>query len=269
MRNKKPNATLAWKRLEDVLVPRLQLTLFERAVYSHLLRHSHLEGRRRLRFSTSWLARSAGLSLNARKAVRTLALKGALRIVERTYHGHVVEVLLPDEIRAAQDAARQHSLPSTGFDLEGADFLRTPELRQALHRREGGRYFYCLCDLPPRLQTLDHVVPDCRHGLDSYRNLVSCCLECNTQKNDRPAADHLRRLFRNRRLTSIELNARLRALRALATGELKPVLRQDQRANGPVLRQRSATTTGRALSPTDATCGTPGRAPRGRPRLNC
>lgn len=127
MRNKKPNATLAWKRLEDVLVPRLQLTLFERAVYSHLLRHSHLEGRRRLRFSTSWLARSAGLSLNARKAVRTLALKGALRIVERTYHGHVVEVLSTGARRSSCRACYPLRCDQIGF-------LRGGEGPQAIHK---------------------------------------------------------------------------------------------------------------------------------------
>src|SRR5258708_1193278 len=53
----KTNAVLIWKQLEDVLVPRLCLTLAERAVYSHLLRHSRLEDRLRLRFSILWLAR--------------------------------------------------------------------------------------------------------------------------------------------------------------------------------------------------------------------
>ena len=51
-----------WKQLEDLVVPRLRLSVFDRAVYSHLVRHSWLEGRPQLRFSILWLARGAGLS---------------------------------------------------------------------------------------------------------------------------------------------------------------------------------------------------------------
>ncbi len=85
MKNKKTNAELVWKQLEDVLVARLGLNLTERAVYAHLLRHSHREGRRQLRFSIVWLARSVRLSDRpARHAVRSLAAKGPLRVVDRS-----------------------------------------------------------------------------------------------------------------------------------------------------------------------------------------
>ena len=61
-------------------------------------------------------------------------------------------------------------------------------------------------------------------GRNSYRNLVSCCSQCNLRKGDRPAADFLRRLYRERCLTGPELVGRLRALDALASGNLRPVL---------------------------------------------
>lgn len=51
MKNKKLNAVQVWKQMEDLAVPRLHLSVFERAVYSHLLRHSRLEGRLQLSFS--------------------------------------------------------------------------------------------------------------------------------------------------------------------------------------------------------------------------
>jgi hypothetical protein len=63
-------------------------------------------------------------------------------------------------------------------------------------------------------------------GRNSYRNLVSSCLECNSQKGERPAADFLRRLYRERRLTAAKLAARLRALDDLASGKLRPSLPQ-------------------------------------------
>ena len=83
MKNKTLNASRIWKHFEDFLVPRLRLSITDRAVYSHLLRHSRLEGRTRLRFSIAWLARGARLSTNpARWAVRRLIAHGALRLVE-------------------------------------------------------------------------------------------------------------------------------------------------------------------------------------------
>jgi 5-methylcytosine-specific restriction endonuclease McrA len=227
MKNKKPDAAQIWKQLEDLLVPRLRLSITDRAVYSHLLRHSRLEGRARLRFSIAWLARGARLSTNpARWAVRRLIAHGALRLVERSKAGHVVEVRLPDEIRATRrrSIGRRGARPlSRGIDFE-ADFLKTRALRRAIHLRERGRCFYCLRRLTPLIRCLDHVVPRVSFGSNSYRNLVSCCLLCNSQKRDRSAGDFLRWLYRQRRLTAAELTARLRALDALAAGKLPPPL---------------------------------------------
>jgi hypothetical protein len=67
-------------------------------------------------------------------------------------------------------------------------------------------------------------VPLVRRGRNTYRNLVSSCLECNSRKRDRPAPDFLRTLYRQGRLTPAELTARLRALQSLAAGKLRPVV---------------------------------------------
>jgi 5-methylcytosine-specific restriction endonuclease McrA len=219
MKTKKPNAELIWKQFEDLLVPRLRLSVIDRAVYSHLLRHSRLEGKLRLRFSIAWLARGSRVSDDtARWAVRRLAARGALRLVERTRAGHVVEVRLPGEIRAVRKPHR----PPRAVKLHDVDFLRSRALRRAIHSREHGRCFYCMRRVTPRVHCLDHVVPRVRLGRNSYRNLVSCCQECNSQKRERRAADFLRWLYREGRLTAAELAARLRALDALASGKLRP-----------------------------------------------
>jgi len=79
MKNKKPNAEVVWTQLEDLLVPRL--SVIDRAIYSHLLRHSRLEGKLCLRFSIRWLARHIRLSAGpVRGAVRRLVAQGALRL---------------------------------------------------------------------------------------------------------------------------------------------------------------------------------------------
>jgi len=228
MKNNKPDAELLWKRLEDDLVPRLGLNLTERVVYAHLLRHSRLAGQRQLRFSIPCFARSVHLSdQTTRQAVRSLAAKGALRLVDRTQAGHLAEVFLPEEIHAAPPerpvpvclARRLRS-----GDFEEMDFLQVSSRRETIHVRERGQCFYCLRRFTMRGRVLDHVVPLARGGSNSYRNLVSCCVECNSQKGETAAEDFLRTLYRLRRITSAELEARLRALEALAAGQLRPIL---------------------------------------------
>jgi len=242
MKNEKPNAELVWKQLDDLIVPRLRLSLIDRTVYANLLRHSRLEGKLRLRFSIRWLARNIGLSSGpVRHAVRRLVAHGALRLVQRSKTGHVVEVRLPEEIRlerlngtesraavaVKEDVAGADSIvagASAAIHIEEADFLQNTTLRKAIHARERGLCFYCLRRTSTAVQCLDHVVPRVLSGCNSYRNLVSSCIECNSQKGEKPADDFLRWLYREGHLNAAELAARLRALEALASGKLRPSL---------------------------------------------
>jgi 5-methylcytosine-specific restriction endonuclease McrA len=228
MKNKKLNAVNVWKQLVDLAVPRLRLSVLDRAVYFHLLRYSRLVGRLQLRFSISWLARGACLSRwAARKAVRKLIAKGALRLAERSRGGHVVNVRLPEEIRSVRAgkiaACRARRLPGEA-NLVKSDSVEARALRQAIHARERGFCFYCLRRLRPMVRCLDHVVPRVRRGRDCYRNLVSSCSECNSQKRQLRAEDFLRWLYREGRLSAGELSGRLRALAGLAAGKLRPAL---------------------------------------------
>ena len=220
MKTSKPNALQVWKQVEDVLVPRLRLSVIDRAVYSHFLRHTRLEGKRRLKFSINSLTRFVQLSDGAiRRSVRRLAANGVLRIIHRSKQGHVIEVRLPNEVRAARPTKADHLRT---LDIEHADFLASKPLRDAIHAREAGSCFYCMRRMTPTVKSLDHVIPRVRRGRNSYRNLVSCCLECNTRKGARHAHDFLRWLYRQRHLTPTELSGRLRALDALAAGKLRP-----------------------------------------------
>jgi len=227
MPTKKPNAEHVWKQFEDHLAPRLGLSTTDRVVYSHLLRHSRLEGELRLQFSILCLARGTRLSHNAvRWAVRRLVAQGVLRLVERSKAGHLVEVRLPSEVRAARprQITRRPLSRTRAFDFDDLDLLKHPAPRRAIHARERGRCFYCLSRVTPSTRCLDHVIPRAEFWDNSCRNLVSCCQKCNVQKRDLPAADFLRWLHRERRLTDVELAARFRALHALAAGKLRPRL---------------------------------------------
>ena len=244
MKTKKPNAELVWKQLDDELVPRLQLGPIDRAAYCYLLRHSRLEGNARLRFSIPWLARGIRLSDSpTRLAVRRLASNGALRLVARSKAGHVVQVRLPKEILADLP---EHPAPQpvvsadVRVNLDEQDFLRTKAMRQAIHARERGHCFYCLGRLTNSIKCLDHVVPGAQLGRNSYRNIVSCCLECNARKGQCRADNFLRSLFRERQLTAAELTGRLRALDALAAGKLPPPLPSAAAPERPAPRRHLA-----------------------------
>ena len=226
MKNKKLDAGRVWKQVDDDVVPQLKLSVIDRAVYSYLLRHSHLEGKPRVRFPVTWLANGTRLCIGTtRHSLHRLFDKGALRLVECAKSGHVVQVRLPEEIRGVRVgkiAAPVRIVPAE--KLEETDFLHNRPLRGVIHARERDRCFYCLRRIERRQRCLDHAVPRAKLGRNSYRNLVSCCVECNSKKNDRSAEEHLRWLYRERRLGDAEFRRRLRALDDLAAGKLKPPL---------------------------------------------
>ena len=229
MPSKKFNPKLLWVLFEDVLAPSLGLTILDRAVYSYLLRHSLVVGTPRLHFAVTALARVLGVSaMRTRDSVRRLDELGALHVLERGKTGHLAEMRLPENILAIQaggngaSSAGRAGEKGSAANIESKDFWRTWVLRKAIHDREGGTCFYCLRRTLGNLRCLDHVVPRARFGRNSYRNLVSCCIECNTLKGDMPAPDFLRLLYRKGRLTAAELDARLAALKDLAAGKLRP-----------------------------------------------
>src|SRR5271165_1390486 len=101
MLNKKLNGKLLWIQIEDVLAPRLRLTVTDRAVYYYLLRHTLVVGKPRLQFAIFSLARTLGISAGrTRQSVRRLEELEALRVLERGKTGHLVEMCLPEKIRA-------------------------------------------------------------------------------------------------------------------------------------------------------------------------
>src|SRR5579871_1401768 len=230
MRSEKLNAKLLWIQFEDVLTPALGLTIKERAVYCHLLRHSLVVGRARLQFAVTAMARTLSIGPGAaRDAVRRLDELGALRVLKRGKTGHFVEMRSPEKIRAVRPSKNAASILA-GAEAEGdraaatlevTDFWKSWTLRKAIHARERGFCFYCLRRTLTNVRCIDHVVPRVRSGRNSYRNLVSCCIQCNTYKGERPARDFLRKLYRQGRLTAKELDGRLRALKELAAGKLQ------------------------------------------------
>lgn len=136
MKPKTINAARVWKQFEDLLAPKLNFSRTDRVIYSHLLRHSRLEGKLKFRFSIAWLARGVRLSMKAtRGSVRCLVARGVLDLVERNCRSqHVVRVRLPLEVKAVR-APKTAPVPSAKavIDIEEADFVEKQILRRSLH----------------------------------------------------------------------------------------------------------------------------------------
>jgi hypothetical protein len=58
-----------------------------------------------------------------------------------------------------------------------------PLMREFVYARDGGRCFYCHCDVAYIGAHLDHVLPVSRGGKSTYTNLVLSCAKCNISKN--------------------------------------------------------------------------------------
>ena len=108
------------KQCEDHLFSRMQLSTRERALYYHLLRHTHAEGKTTALFALLPLAQALAVAeSSAREDIRSLNDKGCIRIEDRSRQGHRVRVLLPEEIEGVIPAAA--SAPAV--DLEQLDFF--------------------------------------------------------------------------------------------------------------------------------------------------
>lgn len=60
--------------------------------------------------------------------------------------------------------------------------------RENVYVRDNYTCQYCAVQFPPKLLTLDHVVPASRNGEKSWTNVVCACRDCNQRKADRTPA---------------------------------------------------------------------------------
>ena len=207
------------REIEDYLFPRLQLTIRQRALYYHLLRHTRVIDSENKMFAIAPLARALDIGdSTVREDLRDLHKKGCIKIEDRTRTGHLVRVLLPTEI----DGVLPDIVPANTIDIESLDFFSNRQFVEALLLREQGRCFYCLRSLRKETCELDHVTPQVAEGGNSYRNIVAACHECNSHKQGADGADFIRALYRRGVLSQAELEVRLGAIEELKAGHLIP-----------------------------------------------
>lgn len=208
-----------FKQCEDYLFPARRLTNRERTLYYHLLRHTHAEGKPTAIFGLLPLAQALAVSdSSVREDIRSLNEKGCIRIEDRSRKGHLVRVLLPEEIEGVIPSES----PTPSIDIEQIDFFSNRRFVDALLDRENHRCFYCLKGVRTDSCELDHVISRVNGGDNSFKNIVVSCHDCNTSKLAADPADFLRTLFRKGRLSAAELEERLATLEQLQSGKLAP-----------------------------------------------
>ncbi len=215
------------EQFQDYLAPKLDA--YEAAIYLYVFRQTHLVGNPDITIGCRSVAKHLPLSIRARgkrigtttvfEKLESLKKKGYLEKCGGT-RGTRVRIKLPDEIPGLISEYEPMRTPS----LEELDFYEIQENQALIFRREDSRCFYCSLELDEHNRVLDHVFRP--KGDNSYRNLVAACKSCNSQKDNLPAEDFVRHLYRKGRLNEVELEQRLGALQQLAAGNLKPAVTQ-------------------------------------------
>jgi hypothetical protein len=175
----------------------------EVAFYWYMFRHSIAKvGDPLLRVSTRGLQsgvvksnRSETISLrHVRETLAALESLGAIRKEgEPNRDGTPYRVLIPDEVEACREfrAERTAMEPKPEITAADIDYYNVRESRIKVYERDAYKCRYCDKQLTRFTATLDHVTPVAEGGDNSFENLVTACLGCNSRKHKRPVGDFL------------------------------------------------------------------------------
>lgn len=87
------------EQIEDYLCPQLKLNVWEKSLYYYLFRHTLLFDKRESIFSITELAKATDISdFKVREVIRSLDVKGCVKIINRSLKGHLLHVFFPNEI---------------------------------------------------------------------------------------------------------------------------------------------------------------------------
>lgn len=183
------------------------LSPYEAAFYWYAFRHSIVRnGNPHVRLSTKGM-RSGVVKSSYSQAVaskiseekmreiyRALESIGAIRKVgEPNREGTLYQVFIPDEIEACRKfrSEREAAEPKPDVRDSEVDFYNVRENRIKVYEKDGYKCRYCGKQLTRFTATLDHVTPVAEGGDNSFENLLTACVECNSRKNKRPIGDFL------------------------------------------------------------------------------
>jgi hypothetical protein len=187
--------------LQPLLLP------YESAIYWYLFRQSILRsGGDYVRVSTRGIGKpkeviksssgqSEGLSYGAvQDALRGLEEKEIIKKVGDTNReGTLYKIFLPEEIEICQKRMKElviEELPKIDPKKE-ADYYNIKENRLKIFERDSFKCHYCGKQLTRFSATLDHIQPLSEFGDNSFDNLVTACLHCNSKRGAKPVMDFI------------------------------------------------------------------------------
>lgn len=184
----------------DYLQP--QLFPYEAAIYWYLFRSSIIStGQQYARVSvrgmqqgivTSNSGQSASLAYSTvQDALSGLEKKGVIQKSGNTNReGTLYKVFLPEEIAICQNLkaklTTEQSAPKPVDIQRELDYYNVKENRLKVFERDNYKCHYCGKQLTRFTATLDHIQPVSEKGDNSYENLVTACLHCNSRRGNKP-----------------------------------------------------------------------------------
>ncbi len=180
------------------------LTPYEIAIYWYLFNKSIVKtGEQYVRASTRGMksiansnsGQSEDLSYSAiQNNINSLKEKEVLSIAgDTTRDGTLYKVSIPDEIPLCKELMKAQVLAkieSVNLEVE-LDFYNVAEHRLKIFERDGYKCHYCNKQLTRFSATLDHIQSISKGGDNSFHNLVTACLHCNSERGNKPIMDYL------------------------------------------------------------------------------
>jgi hypothetical protein len=187
----------------DYLQPLLRP--YEAVIYWHLFRKSIIAtGQQLTRASTKGMrqgvitsssGKGAELSYSSvQEALASLEEKGVIaKVGETNREGTLYKVNIPEEIEMCQpliaQAEPEQLLPVD--ERRELDYYNVAENRLRVFERDSYKCHYCEKQLTRFTATLDHIQPVSEGGDNSFDNLVTSCLHCNSRRGNRPVMEML------------------------------------------------------------------------------
>jgi len=122
--------------------------------------------------------------INWKKAITLLCL-GKVEVIEeysRDIHSVSFTIKLPSVVRLLKMVKR----PKNPVKFS----------RQNIYARDRHKCQYCGVRFPTEDLTYDHIIPKSRGGKTEWKNIVTCCIECNRRKGGRIPSEASMKLIR-------------------------------------------------------------------------
>ncbi len=174
---------------------------YESAIYWYLFNNSIIKtGNNLIRVSTRGLGepktviksssgQSEGLSYaSVQNALAGLEEKGAIKKAGDTNReGTLYQIYIPEEIELCKIFMQEKAIvePLKIDEKNEKDYYNIKENRYKIFERDGYKCHYCSKMLTRYSATLDHILPVSKGGDNSYDNLITACLHCNSQRTNK------------------------------------------------------------------------------------